>query len=144
MLKTRRKRRIRIPLTATTILIGAALLLVGAYTTYVTLPFFKGPAVSVLPLSETPEGALIIRGTTERVSKLTINELEVPLAEDGTFAVERAYPEGYTVVIITASDRFGRFRSETLNFVTHHASQKENRSEESDPEEGFERTDVEE
>ena len=131
----RKARRLHIPLNATTVATTLGILIVIDYSAYVALPFIKGPLVVLHPPGQTLEGTVYISGSTERVSKLLINELEVPLSDTGTFAVERAYPAGYTVVIIQASDRFGRTRSETLTFVTQpHASKKEVSTEESSSE----------
>lgn len=100
------------------------------YSIFVALPFFRGPFITVNEPSYTDNGTLYLSGMTERVSKLSVNELEIPISDTGTFAVERAYARGYTVVVIQASDRFGRSRTETHTFVTKpHASKKERASE---------------
>ncbi len=92
-------------------------ILVFAYTLVITAPLFKGASITVDPPSKSESGSTVLRGSTERVSKLTINNLEVPLSEEGAFAVERAYPLGYTVVVIRASDRFGRTTERIITFV---------------------------
>ncbi|MEK9177362.1 MAG: hypothetical protein AAB923_03635, partial [Patescibacteria group bacterium] len=63
-------------------------------------------------------GPATISGDTRRVSYLSINGLPVAVSEDGSFSVKRAYPPGYTEVVITAKDRFGRQRSRTVSFIT--------------------------
>lgn len=111
-------------------------IVVTLYSAYVALPFFQGPQIQIDTPGHTVHGTIYLSGTTERVSKLSINELEVPITDTGAFAVERAFPAGYTVVVIKASDRFGRSREEILTFVTQpHASQEESSDQESDSEE---------
>jgi len=109
-----------------------------AYGAYVALPYVLGPTVAIHAPRPTEHGTVLISGDTKRVSKVAINELEVPITEHGGFEVERAYPPGYTVVIVEARDRFGRSRTETLTFITSeiHASQEENDNEESTSEDG--------
>ncbi|XKT74555.1 MAG: hypothetical protein ACJKTH_00460 [Patescibacteria group bacterium UBA2163] len=118
---------------ATLILGVIGVLVVIVYGFFVALPYLKGPILTVEQPRESPEHSLIISGTTERVSTVHINGLEVPLTQEGTFAVERAYPPGYTVVEITATDRFGRSKEKTLTFITeqNYASKKENNEESS-------------
>lgn len=109
---------------------GAVLVLaVVAYGTWVALPFIEGPALALEAPRQTGGGVVVLSGSAARVSRLTINELEVPLTDDGRFVVERAYPAGYTVVTVTAFDRFGRSDERTLTFITNeYASEKENDS----------------
>lgn len=118
-------------------LLGAlGIVVVILYSAYVALPFFQGPQIHIDTPGHTVDGTVYLSGTTERVSKLSINELEVPITDTGAFAVERAFPAGYTVVVIKASDRFGRNREETLTFVTQpHASQEESNDQENNSEE---------
>ncbi len=116
---------------------GLALLGIFAYGLFVATPYLLGPSLSVISPKEgstvrTP--TVVVQGVTERVSFLSINDLPVPLLEDGTFAVERAFPKGYTVVVVRARDRFNREVSETIRFihetnVTVHGTQKEVREE---------------
>lgn len=102
------------------VLMGAALAIIVAYGLFVATPYLLGPSLTV----RTPEeGAtvssptVLVSGETERVSYVSINNLPVPLSEDGTFAVERAYPKGYTVIMVEARDRFGRSVTDTIRFI---------------------------
>ncbi len=85
--------------------IVAVLMIVG-YSGYAALPFLSGPYLkaSAKALDQTAS----IQGTAKRVSFLEVNGAAVPLKEDGSFFIERAFPPGYTAVTITARDRFGR------------------------------------
>ena len=103
------------------LLIGAlvAVALVG-YSLFVATPYLLGPRLTVI---EPTDGSSVsgvtvpIVGTTDRVSYLLIDDLPVPILEDGTFRVERAYPPGYTVLVVRARDRFGREVLETIHFL---------------------------
>ena len=131
LMRTRNKRffsSINAALVATVIGVVAVML----YSAYVALPFVQGPIITINEPVQTEAGTTLLSGTASRVSKLAINELEVPITDTGVFSVERAFPPGYTVVVIHASDRFGRDREHTLTFVTQsHASKKESDNEES-------------
>lgn len=95
-------------------------LIIAGYSIFAALPYLRGPTLTVVtPVSGetilTPE--VRIYGKTERVSYLSINDLPVPLLEDGTFALERGYPPGYTVLTVRARDRFGREEVRTVRFL---------------------------
>lgn len=109
------------------LILGAAgVLLALSYSAYIAYPIVRGPSLSAA-VDEVRPGVVRIFGAAERVSALTINNLPVPIDEAGHFSVERAYPAGYTVVLVQATDRFGRSREQQLTFVTKsHASKKEN------------------
>jgi len=123
----KRSKRFSSPLNAAFLLgiIGVTLALL--YGALVATPFVEGPAITLNQPEHTESGTVILSGNTKRVSKVSVNELEIPITDQGSFSVERAYPAGYTVVVITASDRFGRSREETLTFITreNYASEKE-------------------
>lgn len=102
-------------------LLGAlGLAVVLGYTLFVATPYLRGPSLTIVTPVEgqTVTGAKVpIYGKTERVSYLAINDLPVPLLEDGTFSVERAYPPGYTVFTVRVRDRFGREEVRTIRFL---------------------------
>ena len=110
-----------------------ALLGIFAYGLFVATPYLLGPSLSIISPKEgstVRSPTVVVQGVTERVSYLSINDLPVPLLEDGTFAVERAFPKGYTVVVVRARDRFNREITETIRFihetnVTIHGTKKE-------------------
>ena len=102
------------------VVLGLLGLVIVGYTLFVATPYLSGPSLTVsTPLSNSTSDAATVRitGTTARVSYLTINDQEVALAEDGTFAVERAFPSGYTVLVVRARDRFDRETVDTINFI---------------------------
>lgn len=96
------------------------LTIVVGYGFFVASPYLLGPSLTVLsPIqgSAISSPTVTVTGKTERVSYLSINDLPVPLLEDGTFSVERSYPTGYTVIVVRARDRFGREVTDTVRFI---------------------------
>lgn len=94
--------------------VGGAVL----YALTVATPLFNRPHVLLSPVTFLPSGVTVIAGNTANVSTLTVNGVETPLQEDGTFAIERSFPPGYTVVVIRASDRFSRTEEYLSTFVS--------------------------
>ncbi len=102
------------------ILVVCGLMVVIGYGLFVATPYLLGPSLTVVsPEHGTTISSptITVSGKTERVSYLSINNLPIPLLEDGTFAVERAYPKGYTVLVVEARDRFGRIVTDTVRFI---------------------------
>jgi len=102
----------------------SAIALLFGYSLYAALPYLEGPYLKVSAESE--NGLTRIHGETARVSYLTINENPTAINEDGSFLVRRAYPLGYTAIVIAATDRFGREITKSLSVVTEsHGTKKE-------------------
>ncbi len=109
------------PRTTTTTLVILGLVILLGYSLFVLTPYLEGPSLTISePSGHTEQSPVTIAGKTERVSFLEINGMQIPVNEDGTFQAVRAYPEGYTEVIVTVRDRFGRERTERLSFITNH------------------------
>ncbi len=95
--------------------VALGVLIIVGYTLYAGLPYLLGSALTV---SETTiRGITTVSGATERVAFLSVDGAPVPLQEDGSFSVERAYPLGYTAVVVSVRDRFGRTLTKTLTFL---------------------------
>lgn len=100
-----------------------ALLTIGGYALFVASPYLLGPSLIVtspLENSIVSSATIDVSGRTTRVAYLSLNDQPIPVLEDGAFAVERAYPTGYTVLVIRARDRFGRSREEVIHFLNTH------------------------
>ena len=108
----------------------SVLVAIASYTLFALSPLLRGPHLVVNLPRKTDHGTVIIEGIATRVSTLSINGLPTPITHEGVFSIERAYPAGYTVVIVSASDRFGRTTEATRTFITHlqesYGTQKEN------------------
>jgi hypothetical protein len=123
-----------------TILGPVVALLVLAYVAYAAYPLVAGPRLNA-SIEQQENGHFLIKGEVKRVAVVSINESPVALTDQGTFAVERAFPPGYTVIIVRAQDRFGRVREQTLTLVNSHYIQygsEENNIEESSSTESVE------
>lgn len=103
------------------IVVGAlAFICIAGYTLFVASPYLTGPTLTVVTPRDNDtvtSPTVTISGRTERVSYLSVNDLPVPLLEDGAFLVERSFPPGYTVVVLKARDRFGRELVSTIRFL---------------------------
>ena len=111
------------PYRAALILAGVIVATIIGYTLSVSLPLLQGPLLAVIePSGGSESGIAHIAGETKRVAFLEINGEEVPLSEDGSFSVYRAYPPGYTAVEIKARDRFGREIRKTFAFITTYSN----------------------
>lgn len=94
--------------------------LVIGYALFVATPYLLGPSLTVIspkPYSTATDPLVEVSGTTNRVSYLSINDMPIPLAEDGSFKVVRSFPKGYTVLVVRVRDRFDRERTETVHFI---------------------------
>lgn len=98
------------------ILTGALAL---SYAAFAATPFILGPTLSLsLEAGTGPE--VYISGTTSRVSSVWLNDLPIPISDQGSYAVTRTFPPGYTEVVVRAEDRFGRSREQRQTIVTTH------------------------
>ncbi len=92
------------------------LLIIASYSVFAALPLLEGPSLKAT-VAVNESGIASIQGVTERVSFLEINGSPIPLQEDGSFAIERAYPAGYTAITVIAKDRFGKGITKKLSFL---------------------------
>ena len=71
--------------------------------------------------SATSSAAVVIAGTAQNISFLTINDAPAYADESGHFEEIVAPPAGYTVFTVAATDRFGRrvSKSVTINVITY-------------------------
>ena len=112
---------------------GVVLCIIVGYTLFAASPYLLGPSLTVItPVDQSTASSptVTISGKTSRVSYVSLNEQPIPLLEDGTFAVERSFPAGYTVLKVLARDRFGREVTDTIHFLNTynppaHGTQKE-------------------
>ncbi len=81
--------------------------------------FLQGPAITL----EDTGGALhhertiSLMGNTRNIVKLTLNGREIHTDESGVFAQELVLEDGYTIMTLSAVDRFGRSTSLTREYV---------------------------
>jgi hypothetical protein len=87
----------------------------SGYSAYALYPLLAGPEFDA-SVSEYNEG-IVIAGTVKRVASVWVNDLPVPITDQGLFSIFRAYPPGYTEIVVRVADRFGRSREKRLTVV---------------------------
>ncbi len=97
-----------------------ALIAIGAYSYYQARPLIAGP----LLLIHTPQNnatiattSVTVTGVSKRINTLTFNDREIFIDEEGNFSEKLLLPLGYTIIEVTARDRFNRSVSQTLQLV---------------------------
>lgn len=118
-------------------LMGAFIIL-GLFLAYVLFQarfLIAGPIVFI----ETPQsgstveaGGITITGEAKRISHLSLNGRPIHVDESGRFSERLLVPEGYTIITLTARDRFGRERDALLHLYardnSHHYGQESSES----------------
>lgn len=79
-----------------------------------------GPSITIdspTDGSATTSATVVIRGTAENISFLTINDAPVYTDEQGHFSERLSPPPGYAIFSIQALDRFGRRVSRSIHIT---------------------------
>lgn len=90
---------------------GVAIVLVGAYIGGRLLVMVRPPVLTITSPEEammTVERTVVVSGTTEQETKVTINGEAVPTRRDGSFAVPLTLQPGANTVRIAAAKRYSR------------------------------------
>ncbi len=96
--------------------IFCAVLLLG-YGLFEARRLIEGPQIHIeTPKngSATSSNAVLISGTAENISFLTINDAPAYTDQAGHFALTLSPPPGYTVFVVAGVDRFGRRTSQQV------------------------------
>lgn len=97
---------------------GLILILVG-YMTYQARNIIQGPQINLTdtytPVSE--DRLVLITGNTKNIVRILVNGREIHTTSDGTFAHRLILENGYTIVTLSAHDRFGRSTTITRSYV---------------------------
>ena len=104
-------------------LILAILLIVG-YAGFEARKLIEGPRITIISPRDgtaTSSDTVLIEGTAENISFLTINDNPAFTDESGHFSQVLSPPPGYAIFTVAATDRFGRrasaqVRITVLNF----------------------------
>jgi hypothetical protein len=102
------------------ILIALAALLVLGYGFFEARKLLEGPQLTIESPrdgSATSSVLVILEGTAENISFLTINDRPGRTDEQGRFVEAFTPPPGYTVFTVAAIDRFGRRASKSVSFT---------------------------
>ena len=77
--------------------------------------FLVGPTLTLrepsVPLQESR--AITVRGTVAHAVLITVNGYPINTDLDGNFAYSLVLPDGYSILTVSARDRYGRERTET-------------------------------
>lgn len=80
----------------------------------------QGPSLAVLSPrpGETISSVLMdVRGNTENVTRVSLNGQTIPMDTKGVFTTKLVTPEGYGVLLVEATNRFGRHQEERVEFL---------------------------
>lgn len=105
-------------------------LAVGLFIGYVLWQsriFITGPAITITtnPPATTTEATTNIGGTAENIVWIRINGRDIVTTPEGEFKETITLPTGYTIVELTAADRFGRIKALQFPIVRQAASSTE-------------------
>ncbi|MGC9602279.1 MAG: hypothetical protein ABSE76_00840 [Minisyncoccia bacterium] len=106
----------RLPFTA--LVVALTVLVVGGYGLFEARRLIEGPIITIeYPVdgSATSSTGVIIAGTAENISFLTINDLPSYTDKSGHFSELLSIPPGFTVLTVQAVDRFGRRAAESVS-----------------------------
>ena len=106
------------------LLIGFAVLCIAGYGLFEARRIIEGPEITIdSPRNgtATSSSAVVITGSAQNISFLTINDAPAYTDEAGKFVYRFSPPAGYTVVTVAATDRFGRRASThiAINVLTY-------------------------
>jgi len=102
--------------TATALLILAIVL----YGLFQARNLIQGPVITV---HEPQNGEVVhtafvdISGEVKNISEITLNDRHIFVDEEGRFREQLLLAEGYTIMTLDASDRFGRHTRKALELV---------------------------
>lgn len=95
-------------------LAGAFLLALAVYGVVAAWPLLAGPSISIrVPDGTVPSGQVTIEGVARHTETLWLNGAPLLIDQEGRFSIPLTLPSGGVVLSLTATDRFGRERTET-------------------------------
>lgn len=101
------------------LLISAVVGAMSAYALFQARHIIDGPLVSLRDelahLQQSP--TVTLAGTAENITALTLNGRTIYTDDQGNFTETLVLPRGYTIVTLTAEDRYGRVHSVERTFV---------------------------
>ncbi len=102
----------------TTLAIIAFFLVVCGYAYYEARGFIYGPRITVSErITEVRDPFVVIRGTAERISSLSMNGKDISVTEEGVFEEPFLLAEGLNRITLGAKDKYERERTEVLQIV---------------------------
>ena len=102
----------------TTLFVALAVVLIGGYGLFEARLIIQGPVVTIsMPIdgSATSSTGVVIAGTAENISFLTINDSPSYTDKAGHYATLLSIPPGVAVLTVRAVDRFGRRTAKSVS-----------------------------
>jgi hypothetical protein len=100
------------------ILIAIVIGLIALYVLFQARHIIDGPMIIVSEVAyEGTSPTVMLSGTTENIVSLSLNGRPIYTDDEGAWTETVVLPVGYTVITLTAEDRYGRVRSVTKEFV---------------------------
>jgi len=89
------------------------------YALFQARHIIDGPKISLTSPSENihSEKVIYLEGSTENITFLKLNGKNIHIDEGGIFKEQLVLENGYTIMTLTAEDRFGRATSLSRSFV---------------------------
>lgn len=102
-----------------TISLGVLILIVIWYVHFQARNFLEGPAISLDETGGTihSEQTILLTGSAHNIVKLTLNGREIHTNEQGEFEQTLVLEQGYTIMTLSARDRFGRTTTVSKEYV---------------------------
>lgn len=106
----------------------------AAYVLFQARFFIIGPTLTLLEPTTTryATSTLTVRGSVTHAVEITVNDFPIDTDRAGNFAYELVIPDGYSILTVTARDRYGRTKSIArelfLESESHHGTQEESGS----------------
>ena len=102
----------------TTIAIVVFFLLVLGYAYFEARGLLYGPRISLSSKTTEVHNQFVeIKGTAERISSLSMNGKQISVTEDGAFNELYLLSPGLNRIILDATDKYGRRRSQVVQIV---------------------------
>lgn len=105
----------RLPLT--TLIVVLVVVLIGGYGAFEARRLIEGPIITINSPrsgSATSSMGVIISGTAQNISFLTINDSPSYTDKDGHFSELLSIPPGFATLTVRAVDRFGRRTTQSV------------------------------
>jgi len=99
------------------VLIALVALIVGSYILFQTRNLIAGPIIDITAPQNggTVRAQLVeVQGTARNITEITLNDRTIVVDENGYFSEQLLLNPGYTIMSLSARDRFGRTTKESL------------------------------
>jgi len=99
--------------------IGLLIVLILVYVLFQARNVLQGPTIVLSGVYDVVQHdrTVTIQGVAQNIVKLTLNGREIHTTEAGDFTQMLVLENGYTIVELSAHDRFGRISSLTREYV---------------------------